>query len=493
MNWANKTLNITENHSNSSPLNSVGDIIFVVVLTLLGTTLFGVVVYIARQRIKRRRTTKNRALKYLDYSFSKNENSLKNKKDSIGVFNSNAHLKKPSLSERRINSMSNKITNTEENKKSKRRLTKVETMIKKIIHFDKDLDKNSTDSQNSINVHLKIIGASPFKFGNTDSNRNRLNNNCHKKNLDISSINNNYESKSQKLNIFSNYNSLTNSHYFRIFNKGKLNSNKNCKEKDPNLNSGLNSHQLSRIKLNMNTENKILNYNDNKKACNEEYSIDMDRSQDKSNVKMLNDDNFIKIITERNMSLEKMDSEKTQDISQKPKYEFKTESKFSKILRKEDKFPDEFGKLQNIKEICHETSDKENKFSDIILSKNRTSLIKLSFGENHNQDTKNTNKGVLSNLNSSKYSEFEEKILEISEECKANYFESIKSENNANNEMYLITKIIEDKEKLKIGKDSTTSEENKFSLTNEIKKHLFSDIKIKEAGKEFDDLAINNE
>jgi hypothetical protein len=58
----------------------------------------------------------------------------------------------------------------------------------------------------------------------------------------------------------------------------------------------------------------------------------------------------------------------------------------------------------------------ENKNSISIISKTNN-LIKVYYSEKSNPESRNINNGLLSNHNSSKCSEFEEKILEIGDEC----------------------------------------------------------------------------
>lgn len=468
-NSTNGTYNLTEFTIKPSSSSSAGELILVIFLALLGSGVFGVVVYIAIKRIRYKPPAKNRAIKYLDNSISHHENNLNSKKNSLKISDSskNKHIKR-SLSES-MRETSNKNSNSEFNKKGKS-LSKKDKELKKF-KTEKETDKNSTDSHNSINANFKIVSKSPF-IQETDRN-DQLVNSCQKNIFKFNLDKNNDINSNEKINIFSHYNSiLKNNHNAVIKGKNKNAKSKNSLEANGNKNTNknnntggigtivLNLNEFSKIKIsrkfqeNLEEFNKNLNNDydnkniNNNKNVNENDNIklnkngELDKSQDKSDLRIMNESvnsNTRKINVDNLQTFGYLESQKNQNncytnssenliklesdenriaeqaseiVGRKSKYEFKIGAK--KIKKSYEKESLESSNKTNLK--IPTGLPTENKVSGGSNISKTNNLIKVNFLENCYSESRNINNGLITNLNSSKYSEFEEKILEIGDE-----------------------------------------------------------------------------
>lgn len=164
----NNSTSISETPKAVIHADSGSDILIVILCAVLGTGIFGAAVYYAIKRTKKLSKPKNRALKYLDNSIN---NDNKTKKD----LSKHSHMS--SKSNNKSYNEGIKISKDVSKRNSKRPKSISKTLQEiKNLQIEKDSDKNSTDSQNTLNKNIEIVTKSPYKLVNDNVNNKQYNN-----------------------------------------------------------------------------------------------------------------------------------------------------------------------------------------------------------------------------------------------------------------------------------------------------------------------------
>jgi len=491
----NSTLLITK----SSKATSAGELILVIFLSLVGTGIFGVVVYLAVKKTKNLSKLKSRAMKYLDNS-SSNVNKSIDKKESIKIFNSNSKYKKQSISDIEINSNSNKRENENNYQIHRKNLSRKENNFKKLKKNEKDIEKISTDSQNSINANIKFIGKSQF-IKDTNINKNSAKMNLFRLNIDKM----NCFSSNDKINIFSNYNSFGKKYCNAIIKEKYENSLKNMNVNDNNIKRNcikasidLNLYDSSKIKVFKRLDNDLEDFKRFKNNLNNEINFNRIENDfnncevDKSNFNIINETirsknkimnvniclnqnkkncNLSNLYNNKNPNftynnLKTIEKKCESDINEREinyknsKYEFK-----NGLLKKNNYKMDVINSNNSYTKNCKKSPE------SIFVNEYNSSCLKLENLQNHNlinskvpekihQGSRNMKHGLISNLNSSKFSDFIEKVL-VDDEFSSKEIKNILNENVNNLAEGKVNQDLNEEDKINLNRENNFFENGK--------------------------------
>jgi len=355
-----------------------GHIILVIFLSILGIGLFGAAVYIARLRTKSKTPLKNRATKYLDNSNEIKDNHLNSKKDS-NVLDKRSR----SFSNKNKNHLKSKSNIKNDNKKN----YKSSLQKNKIpILYGKENDKISIDSQNSVDGNFKII-AIPFKFHEFEKKNKieNIENDFSDYKIDKNLINN----KKEKINIFSHYNSLI----------------------QVNFKSGKKSKNKNKLSTEVSNNNTVI-LNNNALNINEFSKIKIYKKIQENNLEGAEDLNFHKKIDSSNVGkINTSDNEKEKNIGDNDMYLVKIEEKENNN-NIANQFSNKIQKKENKESVNHIPYNKDSSVQNKYKSK--VNFVERKINEPRYENNRKIRVNTISNT--SRYSEFEEKVLEIYDE-----------------------------------------------------------------------------